>query len=221
MKTRVVIIGGFGHTKSLAGSLIKKGYRVTAINKDVENCRALAEVDKLEVFYGDGTKPFVLEDAHVYGADMAIALTSGDADNLVICELCKKKFNVKKTVSIVSDPKKTDFFYRMGIDAVVCAITTIAGIIEQQALIEEMENFYHLEQGNIKITHLSVSGTAIAADKKLREINVPKNAVVGCILRGEKSIIPSGNTKILAGDTLIIITTEENESQTVKAFTGK
>jgi len=221
MKTRVVIVGGFSHTKSLASSLIKKGYRVTAINKDVDKCRALAEVDKLEVFYGDGTKPFVLEDAQVYGADMAIALTNGDADNLVICELCKKKFKVKKTVAIVSDPKKTEFFYRMGIDAVVCAITAIAGIIEQQALIEEMENFSQLEQGNIKLTHLAISGTATAADKKLREINVPKNAVVGCILRGEKSIIPSGNTKILAGDTLIIITTEEYESQTVKAFTGK
>jgi len=221
MKARVVIVGGFSHTKSLSSSLIKKGYRVTAINKDVNKCRALAEVDKLDVFYGDGTKPFVLEDAQVYGADMAIALTNADADNLVICELCKKKFNIKKTVAVVSDPKKTEFFYRMGIDAVVCAITAIAGIIEQQARIEEMEDFSQLEQGNIKLTHLSISGTATAADKKLREINVPKNAVVGCILRGEKSIIPSGNTKILAGDTLIIITTEEYESQTVKAFTGK
>jgi len=221
MKSRVFIIGGFSHTKSLATSLIKKGYLVTAINKDVEKCRALAEIEKIDVFYGDGTKPFVLEDAHAHNADMAIALTGSDADNLVICELCKKKFSVKKTVAVVTDPKKTEFFYRMGIDAVVCAITAIAGIIEQQALIEEMDNFTQLEQGNVKITHLTVSGTSTAADKKLREIDVPKNAIVGCILRGERSIIPSGNTRILAGDTLIIITTEEYEATTVKAFTGK
>jgi len=221
MKKHIFIIGGFSHTKSLATSLIKKGYRVTAINKDVNKCRALAEIEKLDVFFGDGSKPFVLEDAHAHGADMAIALTNKDADNLVICQLCKKKFNIKKTVAVVSDPKKTEFFYRMGIDAVVCAITAIAGIIEQQALIEEMESFSQLEHGNIKLTHLTISGTAAAADKKLREINVPKNAIVGCILRGDKSIIPSGNTKILSGDTLIIITTEEYEASTVKAFTGK
>lgn len=96
MKTRIFLIGGFNKTRSLAKSLIKKGYRVTAINNDKEKCNALAEIEHLTVFVGDGTKPFVLEDADAYNADIAIALTDHDADNLVICELCKKKFHVKK-----------------------------------------------------------------------------------------------------------------------------
>ena len=127
MKKRVVLIGGFNKTKFLASSLIKKGYSVTAINSDMEKCRELAEIESLSVFNGDGSKPFILEDANAYNADMAIALTDRDDDNLVISELCKKKFNVKKTVAIISDPQKMKFFYRMGIDSVVCAVTAVAG----------------------------------------------------------------------------------------------
>jgi len=137
VKTRIFLIGGFQKTKFLAKSLLKKGYHVTAINKDTEKCLAMAEIENLTVFNGDGTKPFVLEDADAYEADIAIALTEYDADNLVICELCKKKFHIKKTVALISDPKKTEFFYRMGIDSVVCAITAVANIIEQQTFLDE------------------------------------------------------------------------------------
>ncbi|MCL2078174.1 MAG: NAD-binding protein [Oscillospiraceae bacterium] len=221
MKTRILLIGGFNKTKSLASSLIKKAYHVTVINGDIEKCHILAEIEKLDVFHGDGTKPFVLEQASAGSAGIAIALTESDADNLVICELCKKKFNVGKTIAIVSDPRKTEFFYRMGIDAVVCAITSIAGIIEQQVLIEAMENAIPARGGQVQLKYISISGTAPAAGKKLAEINIPKNAVVGCVLRGEESIIPRGNTQILAGDTLIVITTGEHEMSVVKTLTGQ
>ena len=133
MKTRVLLVGGRSKAKSLATSLLRKGYQVTVINDTYEDCLKLAEIDKLIVINGDGTRPFVLEDASAGDADIAIALTSKDEDNLVICELCKKRFHVKKTVALLTDPKKTDFFYKMGIDSVVCAITAITGIIEQQA----------------------------------------------------------------------------------------
>ena len=221
MKKRIFLIGGFNKTKSLAKSLIKKGYRVTAINNNEENCRALAEIEHLSVFFGDGAKPFVLEDANAHDAEIAIALTDHDADNLVICELCKKKFNIKKTVALISDPKKTDFFHRMGIDSVVCAITAIANIIEQNTFLDEMTTLIPIGDGSINIAQVSVATDAPAADKKLWEINLPKDVIIGCVLRGERSIVPRGDTRIQAGDMLILISSAEQELAAIREITGQ
>ena len=221
MKKRVLLIGGFSRTKSLAVSLIKKGYRVTAINKDIGDCKSLAEIDKLTVFNGDGSKPFILEDANAYNADVAIALTEQDDDNLVICELCKKKYNVKKTVALISDQHKTDFFYRMGIDSVVCAITAIAGIIEQQAFLDEKATLVPVGNGRIKIAQVPISQSAPAVGKKLWELSLPKDVIIGCMMRGDKSMVPRGDTRILSGDVLVLISTDEHETAAVRELTGR
>ena len=221
MKRHALLIGGFSMTKHIAASLIKKRYLVTVINDDLENCKSLAEIERLNVFNGDGSKPFVLEDANAHNADIAIALTERDDDNLVICELCKKKFNVKKTVAVISDPKKTEFFYRMGIDSVVCAINVIAGIIEQQAFLDEMTTLAPVGNGRIRISQVPISHTAPAVDKKLWELSLPKDVIIGCILRGDKNMVPRGDTRILAGDVLVLISTDEHEIAAVQELTGR
>lgn len=221
MKTRILLVGGFYETKFLANSLIKKGYHVTAINEDDQDCLELAETEKLNVINGDGSKPFVLEEAGAQNADIAIALTERDEDNLVICELCKKKFNVKKTVALISDPKKIEFFYRMGIDSVVCAITVISSVIEQHAFLDEMSTMVPIGEGRVRISQIPISRTAPAVDKKLLELNLPKEVIIGCILRGDSSMIPRGDARILAGDVLILISSYEHEAAAIRELTGK
>ena len=215
-KKHIVLIGGFSKARSLATSLIKKGYRVTAINNDYEHCRVLAGIDKLKVFHGDGSQPFILEDANAYNADIAIALTDRDDDNLVICELCKKQFHITKTVALISDPKKTEFFYRMGIDSVVCAISAITSIIEQQAFLDEIATLGSASKGRIRITQVPISEESNSRNKKLSELSLPKEVIIGCVLRGYKSIIPSGDTRILNGDVLVLISFDESEPAAVK-----
>jgi K+ transport systems, NAD-binding component len=218
---RVLLIGGFRKTKHLANSLLKKGYKVTAINADPQNSKSLAEIDRLAVFCGDGTKPFVLEDASAHNADIAIALTKYDADNLVICELCKKKFRVKRTVALISDPKKTRFFYRMGIDSVVCATTAISSIIEQQAFLDEISTLVPVGEGRVKIAQVPIPAAAPAVDKKLMELRLPRQVIIGCIMRGENSMIPRGDTQILAGDVLVLISSGDDESAALQALLGR
>ena len=221
MKKHVLLIGGFNKTRSLAVSLIKKGYRVSAINDDMAHCKVLAEVENLTVFHGDGSQPFVLESAGAHNADIAIALTKRDDDNFVICELCKKKFNVGKTVALISDPKKTEFFYHMGIDSVVCAISAIAGIIEHHAFLDEMTTLLPVSDGRIRIGEVPIPQNAPAVGKKLRELSLPKDVIIGCVLRGDKSMVPRGDTRILAGDVVVLISTDEHESAAVRELTGR
>lgn len=220
-KKNVLLIGGKNRAFSMATSLLSQGFRVTAINKNHDDCLKLAEIEGLTVIRGDGTKPYVLDEAGAYGCDIAIALTDKDTDNLVACQLCKKQFGIKKTVSLVMDPNKTAFFHKMGVDRVVCAVSAVTGIIQQQAFIDEMTNIVPMGKGRVQIIEVIITAQSPVADKKLWEISLPQESIVGCILRGDTTIIPRGDTRILAGDTLVVLTGNGQELTTVHALTGE
>lgn len=220
-KKSVLLIGGRTRAISMASSLLEQGYRVTVINTSYEDCLKLSDIKGLNVIHGDGTKPYILDEANASECDIAIALTGKDTDNLVACQLCKKQFGVKKTVSLVRDPNKTAFFHQMGVDRVVCAVSAVTGIIQQQAFIDEMTNIVPIGEGRVQIIEVQITSQSPVAGKKLWEINLPKESIVGCILRSDTTIIPRGDTRILAGDTLVVLTGNGQELNTAQVLTGE
>lgn len=224
MKTRknknVLLIGGRSRAASMATSLIEQGYHVTAINQCYEDCLKLADIKGLTVIYGDATKPYILDEAGAAECDIAIALTGKDADNLVACQICKKLFGIRRTVSLVGDPKKTEFFSQMGVDRVVCAVSAVTSIIQQQAFVDEMANIVPVGQGRVQIIEVQITGESPVESKKLWEITLPKDSIVGCILRGDDTLIPRGDTRILAGDTLLVLAGNGQAIDAVRALTG-
>ena len=220
-KEKILLIGGRHKTKSLATSLISQGYPVVAINDSREYCMMLAEVKGLSVYCGDGTKPYALDEAGAAECDIAIALMAKDEYNLVACQLCKRIFHVNKTVSLLGDPKKTDFFRQMGVDSVVCAISAVTSIIQQQAFINEMINIIPVGYGRVQIVEVHVPSGAPSSGKKLWEIELPKEVIIGCILRGDQTIIPRGDTRIHEGDTLVVISGNGQEMAAIHTLTGR
>ena len=220
MKKRIILIGGFHKARSLAYSLIQKGFEVTAINADYQNCQILAEINDLHVVYGDGTKPYVLEDADIWNADIAIALTQRDDSNLVVCELCKKLFHVKRTVSIVSDSRKSKFFYEMGIDSVVCTTQAITGIIEQQAFVENIAMTIPLSSDDVVISEIIITKESEAAGKSIQDLHLPDGVIIGCILRNGKSIVPKGNTCIFEHDNIVLIAAKDKKRKAMQILNG-
>ena len=218
---KILLIGGRSKAKSLALSLIGQGYRVTVINGSREDCMELAQIKGLTAYCGDGTKPYVLDEAGAAECRIAIAMMSKDEDNLVACQLCKKKFNVTKTVSLVSDPKKTEFFCQMGVDSVVCAISAVTSIIQQQAFIDEMVSIIPVGYGRVQIVEVQIPEKAPCSGKKLWEIALPKEVIVGCVLRGDQTLIPRGDTRIHEGDTLVVIAGNGQELAAIHALTGR
>ena len=215
---QVLLIGGFDIARTLAASLLKRKYQVTAVHPDYDCCRQLADIKGLQVIHGDGSKPYILEEAGARRTDIAIALTDSDADNLVICELCKKRFGVTKTVSVI---KNTAFFKQMGVDAVVCATNTITGIIEQLAFVHDMTALVPVGDGRVSIAEVVIPEGAPAVSKKLWEISLPREVIVGCILRKDQTLIPRGDTRILAGDSLVLLSSAHQETDAIRALTGR
>lgn len=221
MKKRALLIGGEEEAWALAESLTKKNFDVTIINEDYNTCLELAELDKATIIHGDGSSPYILDDANASGADLAIALTVNDDANLVICQLCKKKFKVKRTAALINDPQKVDFFYKMGVDVVVCSVTTVTRVIEQQALMDEISSIASIGDGLASVSQIHVTSRSPAVGKKILELSLPEETIIGCILRNDHHIVPRGNTEIYAGDRLILISSEKHELAAMKELTGK
>ena len=220
MKQKVLLIGGMNKAKALGESLLRRGYAVTLINNSLEDCQSLSDNAKFLVVYGDGTKLYVLEDAGTEEMHIAIALTSRDEDNLVACQLCKKRFHVRRVVALVNDPHKTEFFYQMGIDSVVCAISALANIVEQQAFVDEMNSLTALADGRVHVAEVAIAQSSPALNKQLWEIHLPKQVIIGCIVRGDQTLIPRGDTRIALGDMLVLLATRGQETAAVKELTG-
>ena len=109
----------------------------------------------------------------------------------------------------------------MGIDSVVCAITAVANIIEQQTFLDEMATLVPIGEGRVSIAQIPIAATAPAVGKKLWVINLPKGVIVGCVLRGEQSIVPQGDTRILTGDVLVLISSNKQQMAAIKELTGR
>ncbi len=219
---KILLIGGRSKAKSLAISLRNQGHKILIINKNKEDCMMLAEINGVTVVNGDGTKNYVLEDAGANECDICIALTSKDEDNLVACQLCKRQFNIQKTVAIVSDPNKTEFFQQMGIDNVVCAVAAVTSIIEHTTFIEEITNIISIGKGKAKIMELYINQNSPAVEKRIWEIELPKEVIIGCILRDDMTLIPRGDTRILVGDVLVVISgNKQEELNAIKVLAGR
>ena len=208
MNTNKIFIAGIcKQIRSLAASLIEKGYRVTAADPDYVDCQKLAETDKLSVIYGDASKKFILEEAGIDEHTIVIALFDDDEKNLIICEMAKQYFKAKKTVCMLNDSSKTSFFYKMGVDRVVCAMNMINSIMEEQVLMDEIVHTVVLD-GRLKIVEIMADEKSSVIDKHLWELNLPKEVIIGCIIRNQRGLIPRGDTLINKGDRLIVITSD-------------
>jgi trk system potassium uptake protein TrkA len=76
-------------------------------------------------------------------------------------------------------------------------------------------------EGRINLTQVTINYTSPAAGKQLHELNLPKQVIIGCIMRGEKTIVPRGDTRILSGDILVLISSDRHEQAAVRELTGR
>lgn len=218
---RVIIVGGRKKTRHLVRAFLSKGMQVTVINDDIEICRNLARDVNATVVHGDGTKPFILEDADVKHAYMVIALTPKDADNLVICQLAKNVYNVSRTFATVNDPNYIPVFTQLGVDTVVSTAEVIASLIEQRAVEEELASLVPIEEGRISLMKVFISKDSPICSKSVAEAGFPNKIIVGCVIRGNEILIPRGDTVILTGDQLIILAMPQVQIETLRMIAGR
>ena len=205
-------------TYFLAKNFLSMGYSVTIINIDREEALQLAKIDRVTVVHGDATLPEILEDAGASTADIIIALTSSDPDNLVACQIANKHFGVKRTFAIVNDPENVEVFRILGVNTVVSTVNIITSLVKQGIGSETIMNLTPVEEGKIVILEVDVEADDPICNKPLSLFEMPYEAIIGCIIREGLPIIPRGNTTVIAGDRLIVLSLPQVQSETLKSI---
>ena len=218
---RILLVGGHQKTHYLCRSLKAKRHSVTIINEEREFCEFLTNRYDVDCIVGDGTKPYLLEDAGAYEMDAVIALTHSDSNNLVICQLAKKKFGVTQTIAIASDPKNVDVFKRLGVDKIISVTATISSIIESEAFLGNIKSYLPLENGRVACAEFDITDNSPIKDKPLSEAGLPNGVIVGCVLRNDQTIVPQGDTVLWAGDRIILISAPNSIDKASHIITGK
>lgn len=218
---RIIVAGGRNKADFLIGSLLEKKHEVTVVNDEEAYCSYLSEKYNIPVIVGNPCKQYVLEEAEIEHADILIALRPSDPDNLAICQTAKKIFHVKKVVATVTNPKNVSIFKKLGVNTAISATYTIAKIIEQASTIENLVNSLSIEHENIVMTELLLTKECTVLNKKLKELAMPPNVIVCCILRNVEMIVPNGETMLKEHDKLLILSHPNMQDQVLDLFSSK
>lgn len=214
------MVGGGGAAYYLARRFAAKGYEVVIVDRRDDVCVRLARQLSATVVLGDGGDPRTLEDAGARGADVVLAITPFDQDNLIICQLATLRFGVPRAVALANDPDNADVFERLGVTAF--SITDIVGgLIEQQTLVDEITRTLAVAEGRVNVTEVVLDAHAPVLGRRLDQLDLPPSALVAVVVRADETIVPGGSDTLQAGDHLVLVTLPEDHGPALRTLTGE
>lgn len=209
----IIVVGGGKVGYYLTKTLVHEGYEVLLIEKNQAKCEIYTERFGAVVMNGDGAEASTLAAAGAGRADVVISVTGHDEDNLVICQLARHRFKVKRTIARVNNPKNEELFRRLGVDVTVNPTSVILSLIEQQIPDRHFVHLLALRHAKLAVVEASVSPESSICGRFVADVRMPPETSLIAILRASDVIIPTGQTQIMAGDEIIAITRRESEEQ--------
>lgn len=214
-----VLIAGAGKVGlNLARELTGRENEVTLIEGNRRRYLAVEEELEHAVQYGDATELWVLERAGIQRADLVIAVTGDDEDNILICQLAKEKYLCERIVARVNNPRNLQHFKLLGIQPAVSATDLILRLIEHELPQMGLVHLLDLADERIEIIELEVREGSSAAGRRVCDIELPEGALLISLLRNGKGIVPAPQAVVEAGDEVLIILDPSLEQETAAQF---
>ena len=214
-----IIIAGAGKVGwNLARELMQAGHEVTIIEANRDRYMIVEEELEHNVHYGDASELWVLERAGIVRADMVIAVTGDDEDNVLICQVAKEKYLVEHTIARVNNPRNVEHFDLLGIRPVVSATDLILRLIEHEVPHHGLVHLLDLKREQLEIIELEVTTDAPAAGKPISELQLPEGALVVSVLRDGTGFVPKADTMVQGGDEVLAVLNPGDEQAICQIF---
>ncbi|HLV79607.1 MAG TPA: NAD-binding protein [Chthonomonadaceae bacterium] len=214
----IIIVGGGNIGYYLAKTLVAARHEVLLLEKDRQRYRTISEELGEVVMQGDGCQADQQLEAGFGRADAVVAVTGSDDDNLVVCQMAKMEYNVPRTISRVNDPRNERLFHQLGIDATVSSTKIIYNLIEQEVGGGEVIPLAALNRGNIEIVEVEIGPKSPVAGREIRALALPAEALIISVIRNGHAILPSGETQLTLGDSVIALVNADKEPELRDAF---
>ena len=217
-----VIVGGGGKVGYyLTKALRSAGIEVTLIEKQRRRFDLLQEEFGDVAFLGDACEVRTLEQAGAPRADLVAAVTGDDEDNLVICQMAKRKFMVKRVVARINNPKNEVTFQMLGIDETVSSTKLIYSLIEQEVEVADVIPLTALRKGHLELVEIALTEDSPSINRKVRELALPQGCTLAILVRGNNCEIIDGGTSLRAGDIIVAITQSAHVQELRAVMLGK
>ena len=207
----VIVVGGGKIGYYLTKKLLTEGHEVLLLEKDRRRQAGMAEQLGEVVMQGDGCEVRIMAEAGFGRADVIVAVTGDDEDNLVICQMAKKNFQAPRTVARVNDPANMVLFDKLGIDTTVSSTQIIFNLLEQQIEPGEIIPLGALKNGNIEVVAINVSERSPVLGQTIQDLRLPGNALIISVVRDNNAMIPQKDTRFENGDSVIAMVVAEEE----------
>jgi trk system potassium uptake protein TrkA len=215
----VLIVGGGKVGLNTARQLMQLGHEIALVEQRRTRYDLIAEwLGEDALVYGDGTEVWVLEKAGIGRADLVVAVTGDDEDNIIISQVAKLKFGVPKVVARVNNPFNQPTFDLLGVENTVCATTAMLNLIMHELPTHKFVHLLSLKREQVEVVELEVGEDSPFAEKYVQDIDLPEGVLLAAIVRAGRALVARGSTEILPGDYVLCLLPPGKERELIKVF---
>ena len=216
-----VIIAGGGRTGTqLASFLLAQNHEIRVIEerKDILN-RLHRELPTEVIYEGSPIDQFVLAQADIQKADVVAACTADDAQNLTICYLARRQYQVSRTIARINNPRNAWLFdEKFCVDIALNQAQIMAQLIEEEMSLGDMMVLTKLRRGEYSLFEEKIPSGAQAVGIAIKDLDLPEECVIAAIIRSGKVIVPRGITTFQVEDEVFVVTTRLGADKLAKLF---
>jgi trk system potassium uptake protein len=217
----IIIIGGGRLGYNLLKALLNEGHEVLVLEKDARICKTITDELGSVCFRGDGCEAATLAEVGTGRADMVVAVTGDDEDNLVSCQVAKHKHNVPRTIARIRNPQNAALFKKLGVDVTVSSTDLILEAIQREVPTHPVTQLLTIEDKGLVIVDVKIASKSTTAGKAVKDLVLPKEAKLVLVIPVQGNAhVPTANTVLLAGDQVIAITSPDSKDALRAALGG-
>lgn len=216
----IVIVGAGQVGYYLTKNLLSKGHEVTLVDWNYSKVQQLDQELGSIVLYASGTSIDGLEKAGCSRADVIVAVTGDDEDNLVACQLGKKHFNIPKAIARINNPKNERVFKELGVGTTVSGTTSISEAIERYVAKQQLTTLLTFDHDEMILVEAEIQVDSPAVWKRISEIELPYDCIIAMILRGRNVVFAKGDTVLEPRDMVIAISTKNEQDNLRNSLLG-
>ena len=201
-----IVIAGAGTLGRRVATYTRADHDVLVIDQSRARAAAVEEELGVRVLVGDADEPAILFEAGVDRADVFVASTGHDEDNLVACLLAKNEYKVRKVIAAVRNPRNRWLYNRSwGVDVAIDSAEIVTKLIEEEATLADVVTLLDLHEGEVTVSSMSINEGHWAAGKTMKQLGLPEGCVIAALLHDTQIVMPQPDTVVQPGDQLLII----------------
>ena len=217
----VIVAGGGKVGSNVTRTLLDLGKEITLIEQRPDRFARLEEEFGPAVIRGDATEIAVLERAGIARPpELVLAVTGDDEDNLVISQIAKEAYGVRKAIARVNDPRNQPHFDLLGITQTICATTSILGLVEHEVPEHGLVQLLELQQEGLDVVEVQVEPGAPAAGKTAEALSLPSGSRLISVFRDGRTELVEPGTVLSPGDQVLAVVPSESAPDLRRALLG-